>query len=130
MARAMAVLLLVFGALALGAACNDESDFLLDEGEREATGTPPFEQRTPQPTPEPSPEGSPPAAEGTPGVCGETYVVESGDYPFKIAEKCGVDPGEVAAWADELLELNGIDDPTTLRVGQELKLPQSTEVEE
>ncbi len=51
------------------------------------------------------------------GECGDTYTVQAGDVPFTIAEKCGVD-------LNELLELNGIDDPTTLRVGQELKIPQ------
>ncbi len=70
------------------------------------------------------------AAEGTPTACGETYTVESGDSPFAIAEKCGVDPGDAADWADELLELNGIDDPTTLKVGQELDLPPLPSPEE
>ena len=55
--------------------------------------------------------------EVTPGECGETYIVQAGDAPFTIGEKCGVD------W-QELLELNDIDDPTSLRVGQELELPQ------
>ncbi len=49
--------------------------------------------------------------------CGEVYSVEAGDVPFSIATKCGVD-------VDELLELNSIDDPTTLFIGQELKIPQ------
>ncbi len=53
----------------------------------------------------------------TPGECGDTYTVQSGDVPFTIAEKCGVD-------VKDLLELNGIDDPTSLNVGQELKIPQ------
>ncbi len=66
MARTIAVLLLLFTALALLAACNDESDFLLDDGGPEATGTPPFLQRSPEPSPEPSPEGSPLAADATP----------------------------------------------------------------
>jgi hypothetical protein len=77
MARTIAVLLLVFGALALVAACTDESDFLLDEGDLEATGTPPFEQRTPQPTPELTAEGSPLAAEATPVTAFEIEVEES-----------------------------------------------------
>ncbi len=77
MARTIAVLLLVFGALALGAACTDESDFLLDEGELEATGTPPFEQRSPEPSPELTPEGSPLAAEATPVTAFEIKVEES-----------------------------------------------------
>ncbi len=119
MARSLALLLLIFAAFALIAvACGDEGDFLLED-EPEATGTPPIFQRTPQPTP--SPTATPIAA---PGVCGETVTVQAGDSPFSIAEKCGVD-------LNDLLELNGIDDPRSLRVGQELKLPpQSTEGEE
>ncbi|MFQ6019840.1 MAG: LysM peptidoglycan-binding domain-containing protein [Dehalococcoidia bacterium] len=54
--------------------------------------------------------------EVTPGECGETYVVQSGDNPSIIAELCGVD-------VDELLELNGITDPTSLHVGDELSIP-------
>ncbi len=49
--------------------------------------------------------------------CGDVYIVEAGDVPFSIAEKCGVD-------VDDLLELNSIDDPTSLFIGQELKIPQ------
>ncbi len=65
MARALALLLFVFTAFTLIAvACGDGGDFLLDDAEPEATGTPPFFQRTPQPTP--SPAGSPPAAGATP----------------------------------------------------------------
>ncbi len=121
MARTLALLLLVFTAFALIAvACGGEGDFLLED-EPEVTGTPPFFQRTPQPSPTPSPTPGPTAAAG---VCGETYTVQAGDSPFSIAEKCGVD-------LNDLLELNGIDDPRSLRVGQELKLPpQSTEGEE
>ena len=53
----------------------------------------------------------------TPVECGDTYTVQAGDVPSAIAETCGVD-------VTDLLELNGIDDPTTLHVGQELKIPQ------
>ena len=53
----------------------------------------------------------------TPGECGDTYTVQSGDVPYTIAETCGVD-------VTDLLEFNGIDDPTSLHVGQELKIPQ------
>ncbi len=110
MARALALLLLAFGALALIAiACNGEADFLLDD-EPDATGTPPFFQRSPQPTPTPTPTAA------AVGECGETYTVEAGDSPSGIAEKCGVD-------LNDLLELNNIDDPRSLRVGQELKMP-------
>ena len=77
MARTIAILLLLHAALAVLAACNDESDFLLDEREPEATGTPPFEQRTPLPSPEPSPEGSPLAADATPVTAFEIEVEET-----------------------------------------------------
>ena len=111
MARALAPLLLAFSALALIAiACNGEGDFLLDD-ESDATGTPPFFERSPQPTPIPTA-----TAAAAVGECGETYTVEAGDSPFSIAEKCGVD-------VNDLLDLNEIDDPRSLRVGQELKMP-------
>ncbi|MFB3092957.1 MAG: LysM domain-containing protein [Dehalococcoidia bacterium] len=110
MARTLAFLLLAFSALALIAiACNGEGDFLLDD-EPDATGTPPIFERSPQPTPTPTPTAA------AVGECGETYTVEAGDSPFSIAEKCGVD-------VNDLQDLNDIDDPTSLRVGQELKLP-------
>ena len=109
MARTLALLLLAFSALALIAiACNGEDDFLLDD-EPNATGTPPFFERSPQPTPTPTPAVAV-------GECGETYTVEAGDSPFSIAEKCGVD-------VNDLQELNDIDDPRNLKVGQELKMP-------
>ena len=123
MAHRLAVLLFILGVLALVAACNDEGDFLLDESEPEGSGTPSFFQRTPQPSPEPSPSATL-EAEVTPGVCGETYVVEPGDYPLKIAERCGVASEDAREWVDELLRMNDIDDPTALRVGQELEVPQ------
>jgi hypothetical protein len=111
MARTLALLLLAFSALALIAiACSGEGDFLLDD-EPNATGTPPFFERSPQPTPIPTP-----TAAAAIGECGETYTVEAGDSPFSIAEKCGVD-------VNDLQELNGIDDPRNLKVGQELKMP-------
>ncbi len=111
MARALTLLLPAFGALALIAiACNGEADFLLDD-EPDATGTPPFDQRSPQPTPTPTP-----TAAAAVGECGETYTVKAGDSPSGIAEKCSVD-------VNDLLELNDIDDPRSLSVGQELKMP-------
>ncbi len=111
MARALIPLLLAFSALALIAiACSSGGDFLLED-EPNASGTPSFFERSPQPTPIPT---STPAA--AIGVCGETYTVEAGDSPFSIAEKCGVD-------VDDLQELNDIDDPRNLKVGQELKMP-------
>jgi len=58
--------------------------------------------------------------QGQAGVCGDTYIVEAGDSPFSIAQKCGVD-------VNELQQINGITDPTKLSVGQELKLPPKQE---
>jgi LysM repeat protein len=111
MTRALVFLLLAFSALALIAiACNDDGDFLLEDSP-DVTGTPPFNQRSPQPSPTPT---DTPAA--VLGECGETYTVEAGDSPSAIAAKCGVD-------VNELLELNDIDDPRSLSVGQELKMP-------
>jgi len=54
---------------------------------------------------------------------GRTYTVVSGDYPLLIAEKhCVADP---SAWVAELLDLNDTD-ASSLRVGQELELPEGT----
>jgi hypothetical protein len=103
MARTLAILLLLFAALALLAACNDESDFLLDDGEPEATGTPPFEQRTPQPSPEPSPEGSPLAPEATPVTAFEIETEETVNLRSEPSTEGGQDtiagtlvPGDTA----------------------------------
>ena len=77
MARALAVLLLVLSAFALaGAACGNEGDFLLDENE-DASGTPPFFQRSPLPSPEPSVAASPAAPNATPVTPFKVTVDES-----------------------------------------------------
>lgn len=47
----------------------------------------------------------------------ETYTVEKGDNPYTIAKKFGVT-------YQDLLTLNGIEDPTKLQIGQVLKLPR------
>jgi LysM repeat protein len=64
-------------------------------------------------------------ATATPGVSGPggTYIVESGDTPYGIAEKLCVQ--NAATWVNELVTLNEID-PNNLAVGQELQLPEST----
>jgi LysM repeat protein len=64
--------------------------------------------------PAPSVAAKAPAASGS---VPETYKVEKGDNPYNIAKKFGVS-------YQELLTLNGIDDPTKLQIGQELKVPQ------
>ena len=51
------------------------------------------------------------------GAVPDTYKVEKGDNPYNIAKKFGIS-------YQELLTLNGIDDPTKLQIGQELKVPK------
>jgi LysM repeat protein len=47
----------------------------------------------------------------------KAYVVAKGDNPVSIARKLGVS-------YDELLKVNGIEDPKKLQIGQTLKVPQ------
>ena len=69
-----------------------------------------------QPTDEPAAADTP-ALEQTPApVEGEIYIVQEGDIPVTIAEQFGIT-------AEELLEANGITDPTSLQIGQELIIP-------
>ena len=49
----------------------------------------------------------------------KTYTVQKGDNPVAIAKRMGVN-------YDELLKLNGVDDPKRLKIGQVLKLPVRT----
>jgi LysM repeat protein len=63
-----------------------------------------------------SPEAEAPTA--TPSAEGG-YIVQEGDYPGSIAEQFGIS-------AEELMEANGITDPTSLIVGQELIIPTAT----
>lgn len=63
----------------------------------------------PAPAPETSASSAPVAGDGT-------YEVVQGDNPYSIAKKLGVS-------YQELLEVNGIDDPTKLQIGQKLKVP-------
>ncbi len=65
----------------------------------------------------PSPEGE--AATATPTAAEGVYIVQEGDYPASIAEQFGISP-------EELMEANGITDPTSLTVGQELIIPTAT----
>jgi LysM repeat protein len=68
-----------------------------------------------QPTAAPSAEQPTTAPEGTAGPS-DTYVVRSGDTLSGIASEFGT------TW-QELAALNDIDDPGSLRVGQELQIP-------
>ena len=58
-----------------------------------------------------------------PGASGDatvkTYTVQKGDNPVAIAKRMGVN-------YDDLLKINGVDDPKRLKIGQVLKLPVRT----
>jgi len=58
------------------------------------------------------------AADSSPKV----YTVQKGDNPVAIAKKCGVS-------YEELLKLNGVEDPKKLQIGQVLKLPAKKSTE-
>ena len=59
------------------------------------------------------------ATAGKPVSDGKTYVVKKGDNPVTIAKKLKVP-------YDDLMELNHIDDPRKLRIGQKLLIPKIT----
>jgi lipoprotein NlpD len=76
-------------------------------------------QRTPEEIsgqrPPPFPLGSG-DAHVEPELVGTTHVVRKGDTLYRIARTYGIDPRE-------LMEANGISDPTTLAPGQEIFVP-------
>ncbi len=47
---------------------------------------------------------------------GQIHVVAEGETPWSIAQQYGVS-------VEELLAVNGIEDPTTIQIGEELKVP-------
>lgn len=51
---------------------------------------------------------------------GKTYIVQSGDLMRDIAERFCGDPAK----AEVIAEFNGISDPSLIRPGQELKIPE------
>jgi LysM repeat protein len=102
-----------------------------------ATATPPAGSATPQPaatatpTPEapateaPPTEAAPtdtpiatvtPAPTGTPSSLGQTYVVQEGDFPAKIAEKFGIT-------LEEFLAANPGLNPTDMHIGDVVIIP-------
>jgi len=100
------------------------------------SGTPGTPAATPNRTTTPGTTATPEAtsqATSTPTVrptttsqgSGETYTVVSGDTPLVIAEKLGVPEAERAAWANELVALNGIN-PSSMQIGDVLELPAGT----
>jgi LysM repeat protein len=75
-------------------------------------------ERAPSPTPSvaASPSGSPTSASPTPGASFRTYRVQAGDTLSAIAARFGT---TVKAIAD----LNGISNPSQIRIGQILRIP-------
>jgi LysM repeat protein len=72
------------------------------------------------PTAKPAGAGAAPQAQSQPGDAGaRTYTVKKGDNPVQIAKRMGVN-------YDDLLKINGVQDPKRLRIGQVLKLPVRT----
>ena len=61
-------------------------------------------------------EGGETGGEATPVDCGDSYTVQSGDFPGRIAEKCGVA-------VQDLLDANPGIDPNALHVGDKLNIP-------
>lgn len=116
----VATLLTLIGVL--GTACVFGSD---DDGDA-ATPTPVRTTTTGTTGAGASPPASTPVLSPTtpapPTVISGTYVVEAGDSAALIAQKMGVPLEEQAAWAEELLALNGAE-AETLQIGQELVLP-------
>ena len=95
----------LFGAVLLAAGC--------------ATRSPaPVDDRRPLPTAQPRPPVLQPAP--APGAGPGTYVVKRGDTLYSIALEHGSDYRELA-------QLNKLDDPSKIRVGQELRLASNEE---
>jgi hypothetical protein len=137
-------LLVVLPLLAL-AACGDDDDDggtfqpgQLTDPEEAPTSTPWAGDEAPeivvldpnniQPLPPDNPGNPEPSATaapepGEPGVCGETYTVEAGDFLVTIGEKCGVDWEEIAALNPEV-------DPAALTPGDVLIMPPADSAEE
>ncbi len=64
----------------------------------------------------PTPGTPPPTPARTPTAVMMTYIVQEGDTLYDIALRYGVD-------MDEIIAINGLEDPNTLYVGQELLIP-------
>jgi len=81
----------------------------------EETPTPtatPEQTETPEPTPTETPEPEE-----------QTYIVQGGDTLFLIAEQFTPPGIDSADFANSIANANGITDPSSLQVGQELIIP-------
>ena len=103
-------------------ATTTETTVLSLAGEGETTTSSPATAPTPT-TSTPPPAAAPepntstgPTPSTTVAAGGGTYVIKPGDNPVAIAEAHGVS-------VQDLMALNGITDPTELRVGTTLRIP-------
>ena len=55
----------------------------------------------------------------SPALDGDVYIVQEGDFPQTIAAQFGIT-------AEELMAANGITDPTSLNIGDELTIPAAS----
>lgn len=82
-----------------------------------ATEPPPAEPSATEPPAPPAPQDTPaPGATATPASVGQTYTVEDGDFPAKIAEKFGIP-------VEDLLAANPGINPTGLHIGDVIIIP-------
>jgi LysM repeat protein len=102
----------------LAAANNMSMDQIaqLSVGQKLIIPRPPSQQ---QPVATATPQTNGPTPTHTPSASGGTYTIQEGDYPSSIAEKLGIS-------AEALMKANGITDPTSLKIGQELVSPTPT----
>jgi LysM repeat protein len=88
------------------------------------TATPPANQEDPVLLGEGSAGGGTSGGDSSPGGGSQTtYTVQSGDTLGAIASQLGVSAEDQAAWIADVLDLNAMQDPRQLQVGQELVLP-------
>lgn len=87
---------------------------VIDKAQASAQGAP--SAVLPQPKAPAATASTKAAAASSTEIAHRTYTVAKGDNPVSIAKKMGVS-------SEELLKLNGLEDPKKLQIGQVLKVP-------
>ncbi len=90
-----------------------------------ATPTPePTDTPEPTPTPEPTETATPePTEEPTQEPQQQTYVVQSGDTLYAIAERFAPPGTDVTTFMNEIISANNLPDASSLGIGDELIIP-------
>lgn len=88
----------------------------------EVTATPAPSEGTATPTATPAATETP-TATATPTATTRTYIVQPGDTLFSIAAAFASDSSQIESLANAIARVNGITDPATIQVGQELIIP-------